>query len=211
VLGSLQVLGLLLEVNFHGSAAETDHTLHNTDRLMKAHGFELFGLTTRRYSMAALPGRYVHPFPAEASYGRLMQGDALYARDLASPEHDDFTARAGPGKLLNLIAIFAAFDLPDCAAEIALRFETGLRGICDTRRVLDLLAAQAQGPFRRRPLTYREYMARFQAQDAMFFPERNPLRRILGRTVRASLRRWWRLRARVAGGSRGGSARRRPS
>jgi hypothetical protein len=207
-LDSLQILGLLLEVNFHGSAAETDHTLHNTDRLMKGHGFELFDLTTRRYSMAALPARYLYGFPAEGDYGRLLQGDALYVRDLASPEHDGFTAQLAPGKLLNLVSIFAAFNLPDCAAEIVIRFERTLGTLCDTQRVLDLLAAQAQGPFRFRPLPYREYMARFEAQHPMFFPPASRVRRAAERAVRGSLRTWWRLKAWAGGGrvrgSRGG-------
>jgi hypothetical protein len=202
-LDSLQILGLLLEVNFHGSAADTDHTLHNTDRFMKAHGFELFNLTTRRYSMAALPGRYLYGFPAEAEYGRLLQGDALYVRDLASPEHADFAAAIAPVKLLNLVRIFAAFDLPDCAAEVVLRFDRRLAEVCDTRRVLDLLAAQAQGPFRRWPLTYREYMGRFEAQHPMFFPPGTLARRALGKAWRGALLRWWRLRA-WAGGPRAG-------
>jgi FkbM family methyltransferase len=193
-LESLQVLGLLLEVNFHGSTAETDHTLHNTDRLMKGHGFELFDLTTRRYSMAALPGPYLYGFPAEADYGRLLQGDALYVRDLASPEHDEFTARLVPGKLLNLVCLFSAFNLPDCAAEIVLRFDRTLATLCDTRQVLDLLAAQAQGPFRRRPITYREYMARFEAEHPMFFPRVSRARRALVKAVTGSMQLWWRFR-----------------
>jgi FkbM family methyltransferase len=196
-LDPLQVLGLLVEVNFHGSAAETDHTLHNTDRLLKGHGFELFDLTTRRYSMAALPSPYLYGFPAEGDFGRLLQGDALYVRDLGSAEHDAFTARLASGKLLNLVSIFAAFDLPDCAAEIVLRFDRALATLCDTERLLDLLAAQAQGPFCRRPLTYREYMARFEAQHRMFFPSTSRVRRVVGEAMKRSLRAWWRLRTLV--------------
>jgi hypothetical protein len=197
VLDSLQVLGLLVEVNFHGSACETDHTLHNTDRLLKQQGFELFDLTMRRYSMAALPGPYLYGFPAESHYGRLLQGDALYVRDLASTEHDDFAARLAPGKLLNLVSIFAAFGLPDCAAEVVLRFEEILAAGDDTPQVLDLLAAQAQGAFRRRPLTYREYMARFEAGDAMFFPTAGRVRRAVGGAVKGAVRTWWRFRTLV--------------
>jgi hypothetical protein len=72
-------------------------------------------------------------------------------------------------KLLNLICIFAAFNLPDCAAEIALRFRDRLGNACDVERILDLLAAQAQGPIEQ-PLTYREYLRRFESHDPMFFP-----------------------------------------
>jgi FkbM family methyltransferase len=165
----LGVLGLGLEVNFHGSDADTDHTLHNTDRYMKAQGFELFNLTVRRYSLAALPSRYLLNVPAQTEFGRPLQGDALYIRDLGSPERRELAERLPPGKLLNLVAIFAAFNLPDCAAEIAVSYRTALAEMSDVDRVLDLLAAQAQGDVER-PLTYREYMEAFDRRDPMFLP-----------------------------------------
>jgi FkbM family methyltransferase len=165
----LGVLGLGLEVNFHGSDADTDHTLHNTDRYMKAQGFELFNLTVRRYSLAALPSRYLLNVPAQTEFGRPLQGDALYIRDLGNPERRELAERFPPGKLLNLVAIFAAFNLPDCAAEIAVSYRKALAEVSDVDRVLDLLAAQAQGDVER-PLTYREYMEAFDRHDPMFFP-----------------------------------------
>jgi hypothetical protein len=136
---------------------------------MKARGYELFNLNVRRYSTAALPGRYLLPVPAQSELGRPLQGDALYARDLGNPEHEAFAARLGPAKLLNLVCIFAAFDLPDCAAEIALRYRDRLATLCDVDEVLDLLAAQAQGGVDK-PFRYTEYMDRFEAEDPMFFP-----------------------------------------
>lgn len=205
-LDRLGVLGLGLELNFFGSAADTDHTLHNTDRFMKARGFELFNLTVRRYSLSALPGQYLRPlpFPSTTKFGRPLQGDALYIRDLGSPEFDDFTAKLKTSKLLNLICIFAAFNLPDCAAEIAVRFRTRLEPLCDVERVLDLLAAQAQGQVEK-PLTYREYMERFEAHDAMFFPAPCPMKARLAvhrpQSVLQGLRRmrkaWRALRQRL--------------
>ena len=163
------ILGLGLEVNFHGSPRETDHAFHNTDRFMKAKGFELFNLTVRRYSLAALPSRYLLDVPAQTEFGRPLQGDALYVRDLGNPEHQEFAAGLPPIKLLNLVCVFAAFKLPDCAAEIALRFRQRLSPLCDVDHLLDLLSEQAQGAGERR-LSYREYMERFAAQDGMFFP-----------------------------------------
>jgi hypothetical protein len=111
----------------------------------------------------------VSNFPAETDFGRPLLGDALYVRDLGRHEHDEFAAQLPLAKLLNLICIFAAFNLPDCAAEIALRFRDRLGNACDVERILDLLAAQAQGPIEQ-PLTYREYLRRFESHDPMFFP-----------------------------------------
>ena len=171
-LDALGILGLQLEVNFFGSARETDHSFHNTDRFMKARGFELFDLTgVRRYSLAALPSRYLHDQPAETESGRILQADALYLRDLGFAEYRELAERLGPEKLLNLICLFSVFNLPDCAADIVLQFRTRLSSLCDTEHVLDLLAAQAQGPEGPR-LSYREWMESFQAQDEVFFPAR---------------------------------------
>src|SRR5262249_9231507 len=83
-LDAFGILGVGIEVNFFGSARATDHTLHNIDRFMKARGYELFNLTTRRYSVAALPSTYLYGSPWQTTRGRVVQGDALYARDLAS-------------------------------------------------------------------------------------------------------------------------------
>jgi hypothetical protein len=144
---------------------------------MKARGFELFNLTVRHYSVASLPSRYIWKLPAESEFGRPFLGDALYIRDLASREYDEFTGQLPVTKLLNLICIFASFNLPDCAAEIAIRFKDRLDDCCDVNRILDLLAAQAQGPVEL-PLSYREYIRRFESQDPMFFPAPEVVRRV---------------------------------
>ena len=80
----LGILGARLEVTFFGSEDDTNRTFHNTDRFMKAHGFELFDLSLRRYSVAALPARYELDIPAQTLTGRILQGDAIYP-GLASP------------------------------------------------------------------------------------------------------------------------------
>jgi hypothetical protein len=167
-LESLQITGACLEVNFFGSECDTDNTLHNTDRFMKAHGFELFNLSVRRYSMAALPSQFVYRVPAQTAAGRVLQGDAIYFRDLGSDEHAAFAKTLAPGKLLNLICAFAVCNLPDCAAEAATRFDDLISPLCSVARVLDLLAAQAQVE-QEVKLSYAELLSRFDAQDPMFF------------------------------------------
>jgi len=172
-LDTLGILGLQLEVNFFGSAVETDHSFHNTDRFMKARGFELFNLTgIRRYSLSALPSKYLNQFPAETESGRILQGDALYLRDLGFPEYRELADRLGPEKLLNLVCLFTVFNLVDCAADIAVQFRDRLSRLCDVDHLLDLLAEQAQGPEGQR-LSYRELLERFEAQDDMFFSARS--------------------------------------
>src|SRR5688572_6957697 len=171
VLDEFNILGLMLEVNFFGSDAETDHTFHNTDRFLKSKRFELFDLTTRRYSMATLPSPYSHNWPGENRSGRILQGDALYFRDLANPVNVDLASHIPVDRLLNLICLFAMFRLPDCAAEIAVEFRDRISPVCDVDHLLDLLVAQAQ-PGVGSPLSYEDYLSRFDARDSMFFPQR---------------------------------------
>ena len=98
----------------------------------------------------------------------------MYIRDLGNPEYAPFAARLPSSRLLNLICIFAACNLPDCAAEIALGHRDQLSTLCDVEHVLDLLALQVQRGAEE-SLTYRQYMERFDAQDAMFYPAATPL------------------------------------
>ena len=159
-LNDFAVLALGLEVNFFGSDTDTDHTFHNTDRFLKARGYELFNLNIQRYSAAALP----FTFSAQSQVGRPIQGDALYVRDLPNREYSALAEHLPTARLLNLVCIFAAFNLPDCAAELALCYRDRISKCCDVDHVLDLLAAQALGHVNN-PLTYAEYMERAETHE----------------------------------------------
>jgi hypothetical protein len=155
------VLGVQLEVNFVGTDAASDHTFHNTDRFMRRQGYELFRLDVRNYSSRALPARYVWPTPAETLSGRPFQGEAYYGRDIDAAELD-------APKLLKLAAIYAAWGVPDMAAELLLARRADLAASLDIEKSLDLLAAAAQ-PDRSRKLGYRSYMRTFEADSAAFY------------------------------------------
>lgn len=170
-LDRLGILGARVEVNFGGSADDTDRTFHNTDRFMKAQGFELFDLTMRRYSAAALPARYTTTIAAQTESGRLLQGDALYLRDWCAPYWAEAAAGATADKLLKLAAFHAMFGLPDCAAELLLAFRPRLETRIDIDAALDVLAEQTQSGTDRK-LSYRDYMAAFDADDPLFYPAR---------------------------------------
>ena len=172
-LSDLQVLGVGIEVRFWGSAEETDGTLHNVDRFLKARGFELFNLSTRRYSTAALPSRFNQRAPGATESGRLHQGDALYARDLGSDLYDEWAWSLDAEKILNLAAIFAIFDLTDCAAEVALKFRTELAKVCDVDQVLDRLTGQVERKLSGRS-SYVRYVERFAQRPKTFLGTKNP-------------------------------------
>ena len=171
-LESMKVLGACLEVNYFGTASPTDHTFHNTDRLMREAGFDLFGLTVRPYSVAALPARYALNMPAQSLVGRPLQGDALYFRDLCAPHNWGLALTMGPEKIAKLAALFAMTGLPDHAAELLIKFRRRLAGLFDVESGLELLAAQLQelAPINEPPLRYRDYMAAFKRDDRRFYP-----------------------------------------
>ena len=168
------VLALGLEVNFFGSPHDSDHTFCNTDRFMRAHGFDLFHLTVRPYSRAALPAPYLLPIPAQSQFGQPIQGDAIYARDLGDPSNSELSHRLPPAKLAKLAFIFAAMGLHDCAAELLLQHRDRLSTLLDIDRLLDLLCKEAQ-PNREQPLSYQDYMAAFERDDQMFYPAKSNL------------------------------------
>ena len=175
ILGSLvqtledvKVLGVGIEVNFFGSEDPQVHTFHNVDRLMKQNGFELFCLSTRPYSVAALPAPYQLTLPAKTAWGRIYQGDAIYFRDLAAPEQAAWAHSAGAHKVAKLAALFSLTGLPDCAAEVLLRFRPTLDPVHDVRAGLDALVEQSSPGGSR--LSFPEYVAEFESDSARFYP-----------------------------------------
>lgn len=187
-LDDLKILGVGIEVRVWGSDDETDGTFHNVDRFLKAHGFELFNLSLRRYSTATLPSRFVSRAPGATEFGRVHHGDAMYARDLGSGLYEEFAKALTPDKLLNLAAIFAIFDLPDCAAEIVVKFLDRISTVGDVDRMLDRLAAQAE---RTSPdkASYKSYLEQFENEPRRFLGTRNPLV-LAARAARHGYRKW---------------------
>jgi FkbM family methyltransferase len=157
------VLGLVLEVNYYGGTDPTEHTFHNTDRLMRSWGFDLFGLTTRTYTSAALPNRFVWDCPAQTVSGRPYQGDALYLRDAIGLEDSGRLAQLAPSKLLKLACLFENFCLPDFAAELLKRHAEKI-GL-DLVKSLELLTQS----IRNDGVSYREHMRRFSTDPTKFY------------------------------------------
>jgi len=164
----LRVIAVQLEVNFVGTDGADEHTFHNTDRFMRAQGFDLFRLDVRNFSSRALPARYIWPTPAETVSGRPFQGEAYYTRDLLASHRAAAAGPLGPEKLAKIAAVLSAWDVPDAAAELLLARRETLAPLFDVDAGLDLLAAQTQAQ-RRRPLGYRDYMATFEADQPGFY------------------------------------------
>jgi FkbM family methyltransferase len=170
LLADAKVLGVAAEVNFFGSEDEEIHTFHNLDRFMKRCGFELFALSTRQGSVAALPAPYRRHFPAFTKWGRILQCDAIYFRDAAAAEQAEWASSAGPYKLAKLAASFSLAQLPDCAAEVVQSFRPSLQTILNVDASLDALVQQglaADGP----AYSYGDYLEKFEADASCFYPQ----------------------------------------
>jgi hypothetical protein len=170
----LGVIAVQLEVNFVGTDQPDEHSFHNTDRFMRWHGFDLLRLDVRNFSSRALPARYIWPTPAETVSGRPFQGEAYYARDVLAPHRLAAGATLSVEKLAKLAAVFAAWQVPDAAAELLIGRRDMLAPLLDVDAGLDLLAAQTQSQ-RSRPLPYREYMATFEADSPGFYRPEGPV------------------------------------
>ncbi len=170
--GKFDDLGLLsarLEVNLNGGSDPWEHTFHNTERFMRARGFELLALDVRNYAMSALPSPFAITSPAQSVTGRPFQAEAFYARDPAGPDWSTLAAGMRPEKLAKLAAIFSVWNQPDAAAEILLAFRSKVAAVFDVDVGLELLAgqAQAQSPS---AMPYGEYIKAFEAGTPSFYP-----------------------------------------
>jgi hypothetical protein len=146
------------------------------DRLMRAHGFDLFDLSVRRYSLAALPRPFLYPHPlaSQTTAGRPFQGDALYLRDPGYPHAGRDLSVWTDDKLLKLAALFALIGLLDQAAELLLLSRNRLASRLDIDAMLDQLTEESQDSdtvlWQGRRLTgYRPYIAAYETDDPAFY------------------------------------------
>jgi hypothetical protein len=165
ILAAGGVLGLRVEMQFHGSPHEYANTFSNIDRLLRERGFSLFDLDVYRYSRADLPAPFVYDIPAQTTTGQVSWGEALYLRDLGSPTYEamwnyDVTRE----RVMKLAALFDLFDLPDCAAEL-LRNRAHFLDDPTRENLLDLLVSDEPG-------AYASLLATFERDFTEFYRSR---------------------------------------
>lgn len=170
--GQFDALGLLaarLEVNFIGGSEDWEHTFHNTDRFMRARGFELLALDVRNYAMAALPSPFAISTPAQTVTGRPFQAEAFYARDPVGKDFSELGRTMSSEKLAKLAAILSVWGQPDGAAEILLTYRDKLSELLDVDLAIEMLAGQAQSGAKKAH-SYRDYIALFESGASSFYP-----------------------------------------
>lgn len=141
-----RVLGLAVEAQFHGAVSADANLFCNIDAYLRGLGFSLFDLEVYRYSRSALPARFVFDIPAQTVTGQVSWGEAIYFRDLGQPDYES-TWGLQPSRIevLKLMCLFEIFGLPDCSAELVLKYRDQLGNGRTRSEYLNLLASEQSG------------------------------------------------------------------
>lgn len=158
------LLGILSEVRFQEEINGCP-VYWQLDEYVRRFGFRLYGLQFTHQSRHALPypglADYRTPegqrFFAYTTHGQIMDGDALYFRDLLVPANQRRRAQATAAQLLKLAAFLEIYCLNDCAAELIVAHQEQLQDKVACHVLLDLLTATTDGG----KLRYDEYLKRY--------------------------------------------------
>lgn len=172
ILSSGRVLGLAVEAQFQGPVSETANLFGNIDAFLRRKGFSLFDLEIYRYSRAALPARFVHEIPAQTVTGQVSWGEAIYFRDLGDPRYEEMCGFEPTAEdVLKLACLYEIFGMPDCSAELILKYREQIGSFGDPTELLDLLAREQSG----RDITHAGLLQEFSADVRDRFRPGQPL------------------------------------
>lgn len=163
------VLGVAIEINFYGRDEDNSNTFHNVDRTLRKLGFDLFDLSSRKYSSAKLPGKFVYNIFAQTSHGRIFQGDAIYLRDpvaITRANNPIVCPELSLYKIIKLICLFELFGLPDHAAELLIYYSSVLTNIINIDECLDILTKEVTG----QDITYNDFIEATIKDPTILFP-----------------------------------------
>ena len=163
MLRACSVLGLAVEVPFHGSYADGANLFPNIDLFLRSEGFVLFDLDVYRYSRAELPARFDDDLFGQTAAGQVRYGDAVYFRDLADPHYsENFDFVPTPSKILKAACLLELYGQNDTVAELLIRYRQTLEGHINVNEWLDELTPGVE--------RHRELLARFKQDPRSFFP-----------------------------------------
>ncbi len=164
ILSKSTLLGVLTECRFHPEINGSP-PFWMMDQFLQEEGFRLFDIAAYPQSRRVLPypgsSDYFMPdgtrIYAYTTHGQVMDGDALYFRDLLIEKNSDFGKSMNPVKLLKLAALYELYHHNDAAAEVFITFREQLESIVDCDKMLDLLTPEFYG----RKLGYGDYMQKY--------------------------------------------------
>jgi len=166
ILGSGRVLGLAVEAQFQGPTSRDANVFSNIDPFLRSQGFSLFDVEVYRYSRAALPASFLFDIPAQTATGQISWGEAIYFRDLGDPSYEEMW-RFEPTTVdvLKLACLFEIFGVPDCSAELILKYGQRIGSEDERTELLDILSAEQYG----REITYSKLLRQFEAETRARF------------------------------------------
>jgi FkbM family methyltransferase len=173
LIASHSLLGLLSEIRFQREINGCP-TFADLDAWIQPYGFRLYGMHFTHQSRRALPypglADYRLPsgerFFAYTTHGQIMDGDALYFRDLLIPANAAIRGELAATQILKAAAFFEIYALNDCAAELILAHRHLLEPLLNCDELLDRLTPS----LRNRRVGFHQY------RDTYFDPNRGVFR-----------------------------------
>lgn len=158
------LLGILSEIRFQEEINGCP-IFWQLDEYVRRFGFRLYNLQFYHQSRHALPypglANYLTPegqrFFAYTTHGQIMDGDALYFRDLLIPANRGRRAAATVPQLLKLAAFLEIYCFNDCAAELIVSSREKLEPAISCKALLDLLTPAFEGT----EFDYESYIRRY--------------------------------------------------
>jgi len=158
------LLGVLSEIRFQEEINGCP-IFWQLDEYVRRFGFRLYDLQFHHQTRRALPypglADYRTPegerFYAYTNHGQIMDGDALYFRDLLIAANQGRRDQATSVQLLKMAAFLEIYCLNDCAAELILAHQQQLKEMVDCQALLELLTPKANGT----KLGYNDYLKKY--------------------------------------------------
>ena len=110
------VLGIKIEVQFHGLVSNKNSTFNVIDNLLQKENFSLVDLQIVKYDRFSLPGHFSYPeIPANTDHGPIMWADAYYIKTNNNPS---FFKNFETNRAMKLIYWLSSIKLYALAAEV---------------------------------------------------------------------------------------------
>jgi len=160
------VLGLLVECQFHGSTIDRDNKFSKISDILENFGFSVFDMNIWKYSRSCLPSKFSYDFYGQTETGQVVWSDVLFLKDYSRKNYSDEWGELSLTKQLKLVSLFELFNLPDCAAELLLQMKS--KNIFENQTIdrwLDHLAKCSDPTVE----SYAELMNNFNNNPSSFF------------------------------------------
>ena len=186
------LIGILSEIRFQ-EEINGSPVFWELDSYVRKKGFRLFNMCFTHQSRHALPYPSLadtrlpdgEKFYSYTKHGQIMDGDALYFRDLLIDANKGVAASSSNTQILKAAALFEIYCLNDCAAELILTYRARLSELVDCDHLLDLLAA----PMRKKEMDYKSYIYAYFRPDSAVVVEQDPIK-IIKALAKAILPFW---------------------